>query len=328
MTSFNRGADLSFVDEVESEGGAYFEGQKRADVFAILKRSGVDSIRLRLWHDPAHGYCGLERTRLMAARIRSAGMRFMLDIHYSDSWADPGKQFKPRAWKDLGFPELVGAVRDYTAAVVRELARHGTLPDIVQIGNEITPGMLWDDGRVGGEAYDTHLQWRNFADLVKAGIAGLRDGAGGRAVAAMIHIDRGGDNEASRRFYDRFARLGVEFDLIGLSYYPWWHGRLEQLSANLEDLATRYEKDIMVVETAYPWTLEPGGARKPNVKSEEQLHPGYAASIEGQAQFLRDLLTTVRQTPHGRGAACTTGSRAGFHRRRAGRSVTKTTGRT
>jgi arabinogalactan endo-1,4-beta-galactosidase len=186
--------------------------------------------------------------------------------------------------------------------VLAALKAQGTLPDMVQIGNEITPGMLWDDGRVGGD-FDKDEQWVKFAELVKAGIAGAK--AVDPDIRIMLHIDRGGDNPACVKFFDRFGREGVEFDTIGLSFYPWWHGTLEDLRLNLNDLAVRYGKDIVVVETAYPWTLQKREDLSFIVNSEEQLHEGYPASVIGQGKYLRDFISIIQDVPQGRGV--------GFH---------------
>ena len=169
---------------------------------------------------------------------------------------------------------------------------------MVQVGNEITPGMLWDDGRVDGP-FDTPEQWAKLARLLEAGASAVRSEAPSAQV--MLHIDRGGDNAGARRFFDQMARLGVDYDWIGLSYYPWWHGPLEALKENLDDLALRYGKPILLAETAYPWTLR-STDRVPNiVGSPEQLHPGYPATVEGQGAFLREVTRIVRRTPGGLG---------------------------
>ncbi|WP_438444089.1 glycoside hydrolase family 53 protein [Gorillibacterium sp. sgz5001074] len=293
------GMDVSFLDEIESEGGIFRDGEGPADCLAILKQSGVQAVRLRIWNDPPGGYCNLERTLRMARRIKEQGLRFLLDFHYSDGWADPAKQTKPRAWAELAFPELVHAVHAYTAEVLTALRDQGTLPDEVQIGNEITPGLLWDDGRVDGE-WDTDEQWERLAVLVTSGIQAVREADS--CIRIMIHIDRGGDNKGSRKFLDRFWELGVHYDTIGLSYYSWWHGDLEALRENLNDLAERYGKDLVVVETAYPWTLTPREGFAFIVSGEEQLHEGYPATVEGQAAYLRDFLSILREVPDGRGA--------------------------
>jgi len=295
------GGDVSFIPQIEDRGGVYRDSGKVKDPFQIFADHGFNLIRLRLWHNPRDGYCGLERTLQMARRVKKRGFKFLLDFHYSDSWADPGHQYKPAAWANLSFEALKDSVRDYTRRVVAALIAQGTRPDMVQIGNEITAGMLWNEGRVGG-SYDTPHQWRNLAELIGAAICGLRgSGPGADSMRVMIHIDRGGDNRGARWFFDRLLAQGVDFDVIGLSFYPWWHGALSALEANLNDLAIRYHKDLMVVETAYPWTLQGYDAVGNIVGSSSQLHPGYPASVEGQAAFLREVIRLVRRVPSGRG---------------------------
>ncbi|BAS27050.1 antitoxin [Limnochorda pilosa] len=298
---FIKGADVSFLDQIERLGGAYFDEGVRRDGLEILRDRGINLIRLRIWNDPPNGFNNLPRTVVIARRIKEADMSFLLDFHYSDFWADPGKQNRPAVWQNLDFEELRQAVYEYSRDVVQTLAQAGAAPDIVQVGNEITQGLLWDDGRVGG-AFDTDLQWERLAQLVQAGIAGVYDGVGtSERPLIMIHIDRGGDNPGARWFFDRLLGQGVAFDLIGLSFYPWWHGTLDALRENLADLAQRYQKGIVVVETAYPWTLEEAD-REPNiVRRSDQLLAGYPASPEGQADFVRDLLEIVRSVPEGRG---------------------------
>jgi arabinogalactan endo-1,4-beta-galactosidase len=296
------GADVSFIPQIEDLGGIYRDQEGVAgDPLDIFKKYGFNWIRLKLWHTPREPYNDLPRILAMARRIRDREMKFLLNFHYSDDWADPAKQVKPAAWKNLAFAALKDSLYLYTKKVVRALADQGTPPDMVQIGNEITPGMLWNDGRVGG-SYDTPQQWKNLGDLVKAGIQGVNEGldtAG--SVPIMIHLDRGGDNRGSRWFFDRLLAQKVDFDIIGLSYYPWWHGSFDDLRSNLEDLAVRYGRDIVVVETAYPWTLQPFDASGNIVGNPGQLLAGYPATAAGQAAFLRNLMQLVRSVPGGRG---------------------------
>lgn len=297
---FILGMDVSFMDEIEQHGGSYSDTDgKEQDLLSILKLNGANAIRLRIWNDPVGGFCNLERTVTIAKRIKEQGLQFLLDFHYSDRWADPANQWKPKAWENLSYEELQRAVCTYTADVLHTLKEHDALPDMVQVGNEITPGMLWDEGRVSGEEHDTDEQWERFAGLVKYGIAAVKSVDSN--INIMIHIDRGGDNVESRKFYDRFEALGVEFDTIGLSYYPWWHGTLDALRDNLHDLAARYGKPINVVETAYPWTLEQPGDHEWILNQEDLLLPGYPASVEGQACYLQDLLQIIREVPRGLG---------------------------
>jgi Arabinogalactan endo-1,4-beta-galactosidase len=300
-TTFLKGADISFVDEIESEGGAYFENGQRRDVLDILKDSGINSARLRLWNEPAFDYNNLAKTLKMARRIKDKGLHFLLDFHYSDYWADPGKQTMPKAWAGLAHDEIADALRRFTCDAVQKLKEQGTPPDMVQIGNEITNGMVWNDGRVDGE-WDTDEQWRKLADLIEAGVRGVEDAMDGPGqVPIMIHIDRGGDNKGSRSFYDRLSSMNVEYDMIGLSYYSWWHGTLEELRHNLDDLAERYGKDIVIVEAAYPWTMTPPDEQPLIFNREDWLYPGYPASPEGQAAWLRNLMDVIRATPGNRG---------------------------
>lgn len=292
---FLGGADMSFLDEWEARGVVFRDAAGAArDCLALVRSLGWNVVRLRIWNEPAKGYCNLEHTAAMAARLRTAGLRLLLDFHYSDHWADPGKQTKPAAWRDLPYDGLCTAVHDYT-----RLAVEACRPDIVQIGNEITPGMLWDDGRVGGP-FDTEAQWGRFAGLLAAASAAVGEAAPEAAV--MIHIDRGGDNRASRWFFDHLcAHPEVDFDLIGQSFYPWWHGTLEHLEANLADIAVRYGRDVVVVETGYPRTLEDADGAGNFVRTESQLHAGFPATVNGQAAFLRALMDVVRGVPDGRG---------------------------
>ncbi|MFH1312483.1 MAG: glycosyl hydrolase 53 family protein [Candidatus Eisenbacteria bacterium] len=298
---FIKGADVSFLDQIEDSGGVFTEDGVAGDVLEILKDHGFNYIRLRIWHTPSDRYCNLDRTLAMAARINDLGLGFLLDLHYSDTWADPGRQTKPAAWTGVSFDDLKDSVYHYTRHVIAALDSQNTLPDMVQIGNEVICGMLWDDGRVCGP-FDTPDQWVKFARLVSEGIRGVRDGMGpGDSIRIMIHIDRGGDSAGSQWFFDNLLAHGVYFDVIGLSYYPWWHGTMDDLRANLEMLAERYDKDIIIAETAYPWTLDWFDNTHNIVGLSEQLHPGYPASVEGQRQFLIDLIGVIDTTPGNRG---------------------------
>jgi arabinogalactan endo-1,4-beta-galactosidase len=296
---FIKGADVSFLEKIEDLGGVYTDGHVPMDLLDILKAHGFNYVRLRIWHNPPEGYCDLESTLRMAARAEEKGFGILIDFHYSDTWADPGRQTKPAAWSAAGGEALRDSVRRYTKQVVEALGDQGTLPDMVQVGNEISCGMLWNDGRVCG-TFDTPRQWDEFAALVKAAILGVRD-ASGDAVLTMIHIDRGGDNAASRWFFDNLRERGVDFDIIGLSFYPWWQGSFDDLQANLTDLAARYEKGLIIAETAYPWTLGWHDRVHNPVGLPEHLHPGYPATVEGQKDFISALMRIVAGVPGGRG---------------------------
>ncbi|MHB0961089.1 MAG: glycoside hydrolase family 53 protein [Pirellulaceae bacterium] len=246
------GADISWVQEQEDQGTRFSDGGEQKDILAILKDHGFNWIRLRLFCNPRSpkgysdkGYCDLDHTLTMAKRIKAAGMGLLLDFHYSDTWADPGHQVKPAAWTDLHGAELEKAVHDHTRDVVAVLKSQGTPPDIVQVGNEISNGFLWPDGNVWKSG-----EWDVFCGLIKAGIAGAKEVD--PAVKIMIHLAWGGQNAQSRSFMDKAIAQAVEFDILGQSYYPKWHGTLDDLKANLTDLAGHYKQDIIVVEYSVP----------------------------------------------------------------------------
>jgi arabinogalactan endo-1,4-beta-galactosidase len=249
---FILGADISWVQEQEDQGTPFSDHGQQQDILVILKDHGFNWIRLRVFVNPQapkgysdRGYCDLEHTLAMARRIKTAGMGFLLDFHYSDTWADPGHQVKPAAWADLHGADLENAVHDYTRDVIAALKQQGTAPDIVQIGNEISNGFLWPDGKV----WETK-DWEAFCGLVKAGIAGAKEAD--PKVKTMIHLAWGGQNKQSRSFLDKALAQEVEFDVLGQSYYPKWHGTLDDLKSNLTDLAGRYKLDIMLVEYSVP----------------------------------------------------------------------------
>ncbi|GJM44365.1 MAG: hypothetical protein DHS20C21_12070 [Gemmatimonadota bacterium] len=298
---FLRGADVSFLPQVEAGGGVFRDDGAPTDLFALLRSRGLNSIRLRLWHSPENGHSGLAEALSLADRAHAAGFDLMLDLHYSDTWADPSNQSKPAEWAQLPMAALADSVRAYTRDTLLAFVDRGVPPAIVQLGNEIGSGTLWNDGRVG-RSFDTPMQWMSLAALLQAATAGVREAfPDGARPEIMIHIDRGGDNEGARWFYDNLAARGVDFDLIGLSFYPWWHGTLADLQLNLKDLALRYDKDIVVVETAYPWTQESFDDLANLVGPADPLLPGFPASPEGQHAFLAVLLDLVQQVPGGRG---------------------------
>jgi beta-galactosidase len=240
------GADISFLPELEARGMKFSDGGKQDDAIMILKKHGINYIRLRIFNNPSadsgyspkKGFCDLEHTKQMAKRIKAAGLKFLLDFHYSDYWADPGKQFKPAAWKTLSFPALKDSVYAFTKKVISELKAQGTTPDMVQIGNEINHGMLWPEGHV------SHLD--SLSQLIRAGTDATL--SVDPSIVMLLHIALGGQNDESVFFIDQMLARGVYFDVIGESYYPKWHGTLEDLRNNLTDLVKRYHKDVIVVE--------------------------------------------------------------------------------
>jgi beta-galactosidase len=240
------GADISFLPQLEARGIKFSDKGVQKDVLEILKDHGFNYIRLRLFVDPANdsgyypnkGFCDLLHTLEMARRIKKAGMKFLLDFHYSDTWADPGKQFKPKAWEVLDFNQLAKKLFDYTTNVLMALKAQGTLPDMVQCGNEINHGILWPTGNV------QHLD--SLAILLNAGMAAVKKV--NPSIITLLHIALGGQNAESEFFIDNMMSRGVSFDVIGESYYPKWHGTLEDLQKNLNALHNKYHKPVIVAE--------------------------------------------------------------------------------
>ncbi len=291
-----RGVDASFVPQLEALGVAFRTSTGVVqDPLAILKTAGANCLRLRVWVNPSDGWCSKARTLAMATRAKALGLSTIIDFHYSDSWADPGQQTPPAAWVGLTSVQLAQRVYDHTRDVVSALNAQGTPPGIVQIGNEITDGMLWPTGRLSSGGLT------NLVAFLNAGRAAVRDAAVGRPARVMIHLDRGGDNATCRWFFDQILGAGVAFDVIGLSYYPWWHGSLASMAANLQDLATRYQKPLWIVETAYPWTLSFKDSQNNFVWQSSQLQPGYSASVNGQRNFLLAVQDALASLPGGLG---------------------------
>ena len=241
------GADISFLPQLEARGIKFSDNGVEKDALEILKAHGINYIRLRIFNDPARdsggyspkrGFCDLEHTKQMARRVQAAGMKLLLDFHYSDTWADPQKQYKPAAWRGQDFTRLRRSVYDYTKEVIQALKDQGTPPDMVQIGNEINHGMIWPEGGINN--------LDSLAQLIYAGISGVK--AVTPTAAIMLHIALGGQNDESRFFLDNMTLRQVPFDVIGLSYYPKWHGTLADLSWNMDDLVHQYDKDVILVE--------------------------------------------------------------------------------
>ncbi len=296
-----RGADISTLKKVEDKGGVFYDRGVRKDPLVILRKNGVNYIRLKIWKDPVNvdGYNDLAETVEMAKRAKKKGLKILLDFHYSNFWADPGRQDKPTAWVGLNPKALEKAVYDHTVQTMRALKNANALPDMVQIGNEINSGMLWPDGKTWGEGSGG---FDRLAPLLRAGMNGVRAVAGQKKVKIMLHLAEGGDNGLFRWWFDEITKRGItDFDVIGLSYYPYWHGTLAELSANLTDISARYDKDVIVVETAYGFTLVDGDGYSNIFNAELQAIAGYPATVAGQANFLTDLRKVVQDVPGGRG---------------------------
>lgn len=279
------GADLSFLKQGEDSGFQFKENGEAKPGLQIFKDHGYGWIRLRLFHTPDRLPNDLEYTIALAREAREMGYKFLLDYHYSDTWADPGKQFLPKAWEGLPHEVLVDSVYEYTRSTMIAFREAGAYPDMVQVGNEISNGMLWPDGKLPD-------QWDQFAELVQAGINGVYASCGNSPCPRiMIHIDKGGDREFTEYFFDKLHRYGIEYDVIGQSYYPWWHGSLLDLRECLNFTAKTYQKDIFLVEAAYNWTP---------TEYREKPAP-FPETPEGQRQFWEEVNRVVLDVADQRG---------------------------
>lgn len=295
------GADISMLPEIEKAGGVFLDNGKPADAIGIFRKHGFNLFRIRLFVNPSKDFNAnwgavqdFETVRALAKRIKASGAMLLLDLHYSDTWADPGKQTKPAAWKDLSFDQLEKQVYDYTATVLRDLKSDGIVPDMVQVGNEIAPGMLWPDGKLVYHTTpeDEEAHWAKFARLFDAGVKAVRDASTpAQPIRVVIHIHGGGHEGLPMWFFGRFTKHTNNFDVIALSYYPGPKESIKDLKLNLEAVINKYGKDVLIAEIAYPWKqpMDP--------QHENQTWP---LTPQGQEQFVRDLMDVVRSAPNGR----------------------------
>jgi arabinogalactan endo-1,4-beta-galactosidase len=313
---FIMGADVSMLAQIEENGGEFYDYGVERDCLEILRDYGVNWIRLRIWNDPTDengeplggGNNDLDRTVEVAARAKALGLSFLLDFHYSDWWADPGKQNMPKAWGGLDTEELQQAVYDYTAEVMQALAEADATPDMVQIGNEVNNGFLWPAGRVYRTPGEEPGGFDAFAPLLSQGIQAVRDNDPNsedpeKRIRIAIHLADGGDNELYRTVFDELTARDVDFDVIGLSYYSFWHGPMDMFIANMNDVAERYRKEVAVMETAYPYTPLDGDGHGNFVGGTDDvdIDGPYLATVQGQATAMRDMILAVSEVPNGRG---------------------------
>jgi arabinogalactan endo-1,4-beta-galactosidase len=292
------GADISALTHFERHGAVYRDARGReGDAIRILMDAGMNCFRLRLFVDPDHDGVvvnDLGYTLALARRIKAAGAKLMLDIHYSDTWADPSKQFRPKSWEGMDFDALCAKVRGYTREVVTRFAENGAMPDSIQLGNEITNGMLWPDGRVEFATPDADA-WDRFAALQNAAYDGLAEACDGRALPAVIlHIESTGNLPRTAWFLDEAAKRGVRYDILGLSYYPQWHGTMDELSKTLNFASEKSGRPVMVVETAYPWKMTADW-------SEGRENLAFPATPQGQNAFAMAVVAALRNVPQNRG---------------------------
>lgn len=291
-----RGMDVSSYFEMKDKGYRYYdEENNEVDILEYAVKRGFNFGRLRLWKNPelvseSGGYCSLEDTIRLAGKLKELGIGYVLDFHYSDWWADPEQQRKPHAWENLSVDELEEAVYQYTKESLCALDAAGVYPDMIQIGNEIRVGMLFPDGKVPN--------WKNLAAFIKAGIKAVRETQKERAAKVILHLDQGGKHEYFREWFDHIIENGVsDFDIIGLSYYPFWHGPYDDFRDNLNRLAEYYGKELLVMETAYAYRRSGGDF----FGEELEKAGGYPASQTSQRQVLELIIRIISEVKDKKG---------------------------
>ena len=313
-SDFIMGADVSMLHEIELNGGKFFVNGVEEDCLQILKDHGVNWIRLRVWVNPVDakgnplggGNNDLATTVELAARAKKLGLKVLIDLHYSDWWADPDSQEKPAEWAALSGDALEQAVYDYTANVIHTLVKAHAAPDMVQVGNEINGGMLWPDGKIWQEGSEEIGGFEGLAGLLNQGVQAVQDNDPNakneeKRIKIMIHLANGGNNDLYRTMFDGLTEQGVQYDVIGLSYYSYWHGPIEDLISNMNDISARYNKPVVIAETAYPYTLEAGDSHDNLVGDGFQEQGGYEATLQGQVSAMHDVMAAVAQVPEGKG---------------------------
>ena len=245
--SFAKGADIGWLSEMEAKGIKFYnsKGQEQ-DCIDILKGLGMNTLRFRVWVNPTNGWCGQEDVVKQAVRASKKGMRILIDFHYSDYWADPGKQNKPEKWKNVSFQSLNDSLRQHTLSVLKALKNNNVTPEWVQVGNETNDGMLWEEGRAS-------KNMAQFAALVKTGYAATKEVFPTSKV--IVHISNGYDNGLFKWIFDGLKNNGATWDVIGMSLYPSvsdWATKTDQCIYNMYDMINRYGKEVMVVEVGMP----------------------------------------------------------------------------
>ena len=291
---FYYGADLSYVNEMEDCGAVYKDSNENfKDPYKIFAEAGTNLVRIRLWHNPTWtNYSNINDVKKSIQRAKSEGMNLLLDFHYSDSWADPSNQEIPAAWlNQINNTELLGdLVYNYTFDTLNELYNSNLLPEIVQIGNEIN-AMILQNGEV-----EWPIDWLRNSALINKGIKAVRDISNqkNKKIEIMLHIAQ--PENALWWFGEAFNAGITDFDWIGLSYYPLWSEyNLNTIDVPLKNLIETYAKKLMIVETAYPFTLTNADSAN-NIIGENALIPGYPASQQGQLDYLNDLKTKISES--------------------------------
>ncbi len=308
---FINGCDISSLIELEELGAKFYDfSKKEVELAGFLSKNGFNSMRIRLWIDPyseeGKPYLGgtndLDKALELASRAKANKMSIMLDFHYSDFWVDPSKQTLPKEWKNLGFVELANKIYSYTEETLQIFKKKGYKIDYVQIGNEITNGMLWPIGKLYEGDKFIEENFSHVATFLKAGISATKEIY--PKAKTIIHLERSGYTEIYDHYLGLLEKYHVEYDILGMSYYPYWHKDMANLEKTLDLIKNKYHKEMMVVEYSYcysekklydtkkeelPLIIKEG---KENVLTNEVDYP---FTVEGQINFIKDLYKLLKK---------------------------------
>lgn len=274
-----KGADMSYLPEIRQSNAVFYNADNQPeDMLLTLKKAGVNTIRLRIWNNPIESNSNFLSVKNLSNEIKNMGMKVMITVHYSDTWADPSQQTKPIQWQNISFNQLKDSVYQYTKKIVTAINPH-----YIQIGNEINGGLLWNEGNI------TNIT--QMKQLLEKGTLAVRN----TNTTTKIIIHYAGFDGASA-FYQNITDL--DYDIIGLSYYPMWHGKnLEHLKQSLQSLSSTYNKSIFIAETSYPFTFSWNDWTNNIIGNNTQILPEYAATPQGQKDFLNKIKSIINDVP-------------------------------
>ncbi len=284
------GADVSWLPSIELDGSKFFDSKSKAiDPLVMMKRAGLSVARVRLWVDPVDSHSSLSESLALAKRIRAAGLKLVLDLHFSDTWADPAHQTIPKAWLGLTHDQLVAQVATYTTKVMHAFSTRGTSPTWVQIGNEIGNGLLWPDGQLSKW---TSAEFTAMDELLNSAMSAARNSAAHPKI--MIHLETGGDSSKTQGWLTNAFANGLQRpDAIGLSYYPQWSGSFANLSANISYIVSNFTLPVAVAETAYLNSTR--AVTNQVLDGSKNAITGFAQTASGQASYATAICALLRK---------------------------------
>jgi arabinogalactan endo-1,4-beta-galactosidase len=295
VRKLTNGIDISWLPEVEAAGGKFFtRTRKKIAPLPLMRSANLKVGRLRVWVDPSGANGSLARALKLAKRLKANGMQICVDFHFSDTWADPGNQSIPSAWSSTSLEDLSTQVHDYVVETLGEFVRAGCTPQWVQLGNEISNGTLWPLGQINSNDDD---QWTRLATLHASATEAMRSVT--PKAKSILHLDCGGDYYKVKWWLEKADQYAIKYDVVGLSFYPQWHGTLGDLNKVLKHVAVTRQKRVVIAETAYPWINQTFGNDVINV-----AHPslsGCPYTPSGQWSYVRKLQTMLLALPNNRG---------------------------